>query len=109
MNRIGKKLLFVVAALSVSLSSAAYADTVKIITKLEVAGQPVEMEKAIAFKPTTDVFVVEVAGKKCSFGSSTQGSVPKGCNYNITIDKSGVTPTPSEADRTCMKTPMICE
>ena len=107
--KMGKKLLFVAAVLLIGLSSAAYADSVIIATNLEVAGQPVILEKEIGFRPTKNTFVVQVAGKICTFGSSTQGSVPKGCNYTITVNKSGVTPTVREANSTCMKTHMSCK
>jgi len=109
MKLIGKKQVFGAALLAVGLSSVAYADSVRIVTKLDVVGSPVVMEKEVGFTPTTPVFVVDVAGKKCSFGSSTQGSVPKGCNYTITVDGAGVTPSAREANATCMKTPMACK
>jgi len=109
MNQLGKKIVFTGAFLAVGLSSVAYADSIKIVTKLDVVGNPVVTEQEVGFAPTANVIVVDVAGKKCQFGSSTQGSVPKGCNYTITIDGAGVTPSAREANATCMKTPMECK
>ncbi|WP_417916029.1 hypothetical protein [Candidatus Electronema sp. JC] len=109
MNQICKKFVFAGAFLTVGLSSVAYADSIFIKTELDVVGNKISEVKEVHFTPTTNVLVVDVAGKKCSFGSSTQGSVPKGCNYTITIDGAGVIPSAREADDTCMKTPMVCK
>ena len=112
MNQIGKKMAFVGAFLAVGLSSIAYADTIRIVTKVDnivAAGNNVMMEKEVVIPATSPSVVVEVAGKKCTFGTSAQGSVPMGCNYSIIIDNTGVKPAAREANAICMKTPMKCE
>ena len=102
-------LLFATTAFLAGLSSAAYADSVRVVTNLKIEGQSVKMEKEVGFTPQGKTIVVPVAGKTCTFGSSRQGSVPKGCNYTITIDENGVTPSVREASSVCMQTPMSCK
>jgi hypothetical protein len=109
MKLLGKTQLFGAIALTVGLSSMAHADSILVVTKLDVAGKPVVMEQPVGFGPKTKVIVVEVAGKKCQFGTSLQGHSPKGCNYTITIDKSGVTPSARAVEGACMNTPMVCK
>ena len=104
-----KKLVFGCTAVVIGLSSAAYADTVRVVTNLKVEGQPLQMEKEIGFTPQGKEIVVHVAGKKCVFGSSRLGSAPRGCNYTITIDGKSVTPSAREVDPPCKQIPMSCK
>lgn len=69
MNQICKKFVFAGAFLTVGLSSVAYADSIFIKTELDVVGNKISEVKEVHFTPTTNVLVVDVAGKKCSFGS----------------------------------------
>lgn len=98
-----------VVAASALLSGTASADSVQVVTKLTISGQPISSQAQADFRPTSNPIVVKIAGKTCTFGSSTQGSVPLGCNYTVTIDENGLTPTAREASAVCMQTPMKCQ
>lgn len=104
------KTSLVVAATFIGLVSLVNADSVKVVTAADVAGQTVTTEKEIGFTPTTDTIIVKVAGKTCTMGSSTLGSAPQGCNYIVNVDVNGVSATLKE-DSTiavCSKIPATC-
>jgi hypothetical protein len=105
------KTTLVLATTLIGFLSLANADSVKVLTTADVAGQTVTTEKEIGFTPTTDTITVKVAGKTCTMGSSTLGSAPQGCNYIVNVDVNGVSATLKE-DSTiavCSKIPATCE
>lgn len=91
------------------VAGAAHADSIQVVTQLSVAGQSIQSQAQADFTPTSNPITMKVAGKTCTFGSSTQGSVPQGCNYTVVIDGNGVTPQARQASSVCMQTPMKCE
>lgn len=95
-----KKTLITVASLF--LSFTAYADTVNITTEAAFSGPTSSQSSKIAyaFTPTTSPIVFNVAGKTCSWVSSTQAIGPQGCNYSITISPNGTLTNPSNANST---------
>ena len=103
---------FVKLALATSLltiSSAAYADSVLFAGKVIINGKPFQLRQAESgFRPTNDVIEVKIAGKTCTFGSSTLGSVPRGCNYTVRITPDGIDAVAREASNTCMRIPANC-
>ena len=105
------KTTLVTVAAFIGLVSSVNADSVKVVTTADVAGQTVMTEKEIGFTPTTDMITVKVAGKTCTMGSSTLGSAPQGCNYIVNVDEGGVSAILKEDSTTavCSKIPAVCE
>ncbi len=109
-----RKALLLAVAILVGLSCVAYADTVRIVVEpLAITGgasaKTEQIQTEVGFRPTGNTFSVQVAGKTCTFGSSTHGSVPAGCNYSGIISGDSVTPKPREADATCMQIKPACK
>lgn len=90
------------------LSATASADSVLVVTKTTISGQAISSQAQADFRPTSNTITVNIAGKTCTFGSSTQGSVPQGCNYTITVDENDLVPSVREASSVCMQIPMKC-
>ncbi len=91
------------------LSGTASADSVLVVTKTTISGQAISSQAQADFRPTSNTIMVKIAGKTCTFGSSTQGSVPQGCNYTVTVDENGLVPSVREASSVCMQIPMKCD
>lgn len=98
----------------VMIAGAAQADSVKITGAAAVdadggkSSVALDVSGDVGFTPTNNTIVVTVAGKTCTMGSSTQGSVPKGCNYEITVSGAGVSVKPTEASDVCMQITPTC-
>ncbi|MEF2071826.1 hypothetical protein SMD10_09155 [Consotaella sp. CSK11QG-6] len=105
---------FALVALSiVAGAGTASADSVRAVVNLNVdtgGGQkvPLSVEKEVGFGPGGDTITVDVSGYRCTMGSSTQGSVPAGCNYSVDVTGAEPKITPREADGTCMKVQPQC-
>lgn len=106
-------LKFAAVAAFVFTAGAAQADTVTVMSDdlSVVTGKdkfPISFSGGVGFTPTDDTIALEIGGMMCTFGSSTQGSVPKGCNYQVIITPSAMTAVPTEASDTCMKIEASC-
>ena len=73
------------------VSSVVLADTVNVNIGVSLSDTSYNdnVNKYMAFTPTTSPIVLQVAGKSCKLKTSAAGSVPTGCNYNIWIKTSG--------------------
>ncbi|HWA88646.1 MAG TPA: hypothetical protein VG889_01330 [Rhizomicrobium sp.] len=71
------------------LSTAAYADTVQVtsVTNISSPSATVTSMSSAAFKGGMST-VLTIGGKTCKWGGSASGSVPGGCNYQITVNNS---------------------
>jgi hypothetical protein len=86
-----KKNFFTGALATLFISTAAMADTVRITSQStfsDPGGGSITSSDAYAFKGTRDI-VFTVAGKTCTLNGSARGSVPMGCNYQITVASNG--------------------
>ena len=85
-----KKSLILVALAAALFSAQVLADTVSITSQstFTTPSGNITSTGSYAFVgPKTIVF--EVAGKTCSLNGSARGSVPMGCNYQMTVSPSG--------------------
>ncbi len=102
------------AAALVAFAGAAHADSVKISGAAAVDSDggngsiALNVSGDVGFTPKNDTIVVTIAGKTCTMGSSTQGSVPKGCNYEIMVSGTDVSIKPIEASDVCMQITPTC-
>jgi hypothetical protein len=96
-----RKVLLTAAAV-LGFSAAAYADTVAItsVTDMTSPAQPgaISSTNTYAFVGTR-MITFTVAGKTCNFVGSASGSVPLGCNYQLTVNNStGALSNPKSLD-----------
>ena len=90
---------------------SASADSVRAVVALDVksgSSAPLKVEQEVGFTPKEDTITVEVSGYRCTMGSSTQGSVPKGCNYSIDITGAAPKVVAREASGACMNVKPGC-
>ena len=86
-----KQKLLATAFVTLLASSATMADTVAVTSNTtfsDPAGGKIVSTNSYAFKGTNDI-VFAVAGKNCTLNGSARGSVPMGCNYQITVAPDG--------------------
>lgn len=105
--------LFAGLVLAVPLGVApATADSVRAVVDLmvEAGGEavPLKAEQEVGFTPQDGTITVKVGGYTCTMGSSTQGSVPAGCNYSIDITGSAPEVVAREAAGACMNVQPQC-
>ncbi|KAA5605035.1 hypothetical protein F1188_13455 [Roseospira marina] len=95
------------AGLATLLAGPALADTVAVttVTDLMEPSQTITSSGHVAFVGTEEIRF-KVAGKTCTWVGSAAGSVPKGCNYKITVNvTTGELSDPSSLDNpVCTKT-----
>ncbi|MBO0906347.1 hypothetical protein [Jiella sonneratiae] len=93
-------------------AAPAAADSVRAVIDLSVdaggGAVPLKVEQEVGFTPKAGTITVEVSGYKCTMGSSTQGSVPKGCNYSIDITGKEPAVVAREASGACMNVKPQC-
>ncbi len=107
-----------VLAIAATLSGTAYADSLTIEGSFTlqngstvhnvILGNRDGSVPGVQFTPNSDTFSIEILGKTCTFGSSTQGAVPLGCNYAIDVDGKSVTPRVREANAICLQVTPVC-
>lgn len=99
-----KKVLFVVA--SMLLSTAAYADTVNIISLADFitpSNPGASSTISYAFTPSAPISF-KVAGKTCTWVSSSSpygSGGGAGCNYNITVNSAGALTNATSNENGC--------
>ena len=76
-----------------ALSSAALADTLVVNSVTHLQDEDPRDKTSslgmIVMVKTNPTFKFEVAGKTCTFYTSARGSVPGGCNYEVTVAPDG--------------------
>lgn len=86
------KAIFAIGLLAaVSISSAAFADTVELFV-WSTTGAPNAMQNSgtvWADNPTSDMLTVKFAGKTCNLVSSKKAGGSGGCNYTIEMKPDG--------------------
>ena len=106
-----KKIVAPMALISF-FSAGVFSDSVRIVTEgvnVESGGvHPFNISSEVGFAPTKDEIKVKIAGKVCTMGSSTQGSVPRGCNYSVVLTPDGAKVVAREASDVCKQIPMTC-
>lgn len=85
-----KKTLTIVALVFLSLSAAAFADTVSVKSETSFSSPSGNITSTgnFAFKGTVTITFM-VAGKTCNLKGSGAGPVSTGCNYAITVAPNG--------------------
>ncbi|MBO6918592.1 MAG: hypothetical protein JJ858_09195 [Rhizobiaceae bacterium] len=108
-------LKFTAAAATLLMTmSIAQADSIKVtsdelVVKTGAKTFPLTVEGSVGFTPKDNTISLKIAGMMCTFGSSTQGSVPKGCNYQVVISADNVTAVPTQASSICMQIEAQCK
>ena len=104
-----KKSLALVAVATALFSAQSLADTVSITSQSSFATPSGNINSTGSYAfvgPSTIEF--EVAGKTCKLNGSARGSVPMGCNYEITVSPSGkITGILSAGNSVCTQSDQI--